>query len=121
MLHYFSSQDMMISQTLARHFFWKEHILFKEDIPGELSMTVTLSGQDIIVPAAAVWNHLTDGSSEGSSTSESRDVVEWKKGGLKVLWFNEFNHADLFGSKGARRGLAAEVRRQSDSSHAMPV
>ncbi|KAH9840475.1 hypothetical protein Tdes44962_MAKER01675 [Teratosphaeria destructans] len=58
MLHYFSSQDAMISHTLARRFFWSEYILWKEDIAG-LPMTVTLSGQDLIVPTRAVWTYLT--------------------------------------------------------------
>ena len=115
MLHYFSSQDMMISHTLARHLFWKEHILFKDDIPNEVPIAVTLSGQDIVVPTRAVWEHLTNESSlEDREAVNSDDVVEWREDALKVFWFDRFNHADLFDSRGARRGLAAEVRHQCE-------
>lgn len=108
----------MISHTLARRFFWNQYILWKEDIAG-LPLTVSLSGSDIIVPTKAVWRYLTvsSGESNGSpSFDEGGDelfvdnTIEWDRGLLKVLWFERFNHADLFASKGATRGVAKVVR-----------
>ena len=117
MLYYFSSQDMMISHTLARHLFWKEHILFKEDVPLGIPLTVTLSGQDLIVPTKAVWDYLTDTPMRmGDDNERSKVDSEWEKGRLKLLWFGEFNHADLFNSKGARREMAKIIRRQCEKS-----
>ena len=118
MLYYFSSQDMMISHTLARRFFWSEYILWKEDIV-DLRMTVTLSGRDIIVPTKAVWDYLTDSRSnldQCSSTvaleqQHEGDATEWSDEIRNVTWFRNFNHADLFATKAARRGVAELIRR----------
>ena len=121
MLYYFSSQDMMISHTLARHFFWKEFVLFKDDIAPGIPLTVTLSGQDLIVPTTDVWEYLTDTPmSEGNGNERSTDDAEWENGRLKVLWFGKFNHASLFSSKGARRGMAITVRHLCEQSRSLP-
>lgn len=112
MLHYFASQDMLISHTLSRHFFWNEYILWKDDIPN-LPLTVTLSGKDLIVPKEAVWKYLTgsevyDVPVEGPGEMAQR-TREAEQGLMKVVWFDEFDHAGLFASRGARRGLARTV------------
>ena len=118
MLYYFASQDAMVSHTIARRFFWSEYILWKEDVEN-LPLTVTLSGQDIIVPAHPVWQYLTNGSSArpvpcsfDNETSHllREDTAEWENGLLKVVWFEEFNHAGLFKSKRAQRGIAEIAR-----------
>lgn len=108
MLHYFSSQDMMISHTLARRFFWSEYTLWKEDLEG-LPLTVTLSGRDIVVPAEAVWNYLTDSMSD-DARSKPGGTSEWQRDAWRVLWFDDLNHAGLLNSKGARRGVVQLVR-----------
>lgn len=111
MLHYFASQDMMTSHTLARRFFWSEHVIFKEELK-DLSVTVVLSGQDLIVPAKVVWTYLTgkdmvqSTSTPGSAGNGSNGDTEWRDGRLRVLWFEKFDHAGMFASKGARRGVA---------------
>lgn len=114
MLHYFASQDMMISHTLARHFFWSEYILWKEDLDlAATPMTVTLSGRDLIVPKEAVWKYLTGSDVHdvaASSQSEgAQRMREYEEGGLRVMWFDDFDHAGLFASKGACRGVVRRV------------
>nr|POF14344.1 hypothetical protein CFP56_03368 [Quercus suber] len=113
MLHYFSSQDLLISHTLARRFFWSEHTIWKEDISG-LPLTVILSGKDLIVPTEAVWRYLTNEDVNVAET-ESRDCerrpgggFKWERGSLRILWFDALDHAGLFSSKGGRR-VAAEI------------
>ena len=109
MLYYFASQDMMISHTLARHFFWSEYILWKEDI-ADLPLTVTLSGKDLIVPKEAVWRYLTGSTVHETSTHAETDLdqrtKQFERGQMTVLWFEDFDHAGLFASKGACRGVA---------------
>lgn len=112
MLYYFASQDMMISHTLARHFFWSEYILWKDDIPN-LPLTVTLSGKDLIVPKEAVWRYLTSHDIHDASAQRPSDTAQSTKehedGQLRVMWFDNFDHAGLFASKGACRGVARKV------------
>ena len=107
MLHYFASQDMMISHTLARHFFWSEYILWKDDLPN-IPLTVTLSGKDLIVPKEAVWRYLT-GSDVHDVSSRNPGTKEHEERLLRVLWFEAFDHAGLFASKGACRGVARKA------------
>ena len=114
MLHYFSSQDMMISHTLARRFFWTEFILFKEDLPSGVPVLVILSGRDIIVPTKDVWNYLTDATNlEETESDATGDYAEWTDGEMKVLWFGGLNHAGLFNTKGARRAVVRQICQQS--------
>lgn len=116
MLNYFSSQDMLISHTLARRFFWSEYILWKDDIDTDMPLAVTLSGQDLIVPTNEVWTYLT-GSAAPNNVNEPqgervlRDTVQWQQGNQEVLWFEKFDHAGVFSSKGARRGVAEVVKK----------
>lgn len=114
MLHYFSSQDMMISHTLARHFFWNEWNLWKEDI-SNLPVTVSISGQDLIVPTKDVWSYLTSGTQHKTSGAAGLgEDAEWKSEKLQVLWFEAFDHAGLFMSKAARRAIALVIQQYSD-------
>lgn len=115
MLRYFTSTDLLISHTIARRFQWKDLILFKEDIPASIPLTVTLSGRDIIVPSQEVWNYLTETKIDDQISDTDQDT-EWKSedGLLGVFWFSKFNHADIFsGDNGARRGITSMIRRQS--------
>lgn len=57
-LYYFASMDMSVSHTLSRHFFWNECVLWKKDIEGR-KVTVSLSGQDLIVDTEAVGRYLS--------------------------------------------------------------
>lgn len=130
MLHYFSAQDMLISHTLARRFFWSEYILWDTDIDLlDLPLAVVLSAKDLIVPAPDVWAYLT-GSAIGDAVAKDveRDVdrrlrgtVEWKEGNREVLWFSDFDHAGLFSSRGARRGVAGIARRLCASTGSSAV
>jgi pimeloyl-ACP methyl ester carboxylesterase len=62
-LWYFASRDPDIARALARHFFWFENILFREDVMGagpaagekKPPVAVSLAGRDQIVDAHAVW------------------------------------------------------------------
>ena len=121
MLHYFSSQDMMISHTLARRFFWKDFILFKEDLPADKLLTVTLSGKDIIVPTSDAWNYLTKTSRAGDDGDGVTGDTEWENGTLRVIRFADLNHAGVFNSKDLRRGVVSIVRRQCERVDASTV
>jgi hypothetical protein len=65
-LYYFASMDMGVSHTLARHFFWSENILWKEELEGR-NVTVSLSGKDLIVDTESVGRYMA--SRNGSWTS----------------------------------------------------
>lgn len=114
MLHYFTSTDLLISHTIARRFQWKDLILFKEDVPDNVPLTVTLSGQDIIVPAPEVWYYLTGKKIEDAVGTANEDT-EWTSDDekLHVFWFAKMNHADIFATKGARRGISSLIRLQN--------
>lgn len=110
MLYYFASQDMMISHTLARQFFWSHLILFKDDLPPDMPLTVTLGGRDLIVPTEEVWKHLTSTSITATLRKEDGDT-QWEEDSLRIIWFDKLDHAGVFASHSLRRGIAEEILR----------
>ncbi|KAH9941213.1 uncharacterized protein BXZ73DRAFT_88379 [Epithele typhae] len=95
LLWYFSSRDLDIARALARHFFWAENVLWKEELEGR-RVAVSLSGRDQIVDAPEVWQYLT-GELEGPSE------LRWKDKDLEVLYFDGLDHAEVFDTKRDRR------------------
>ncbi len=103
-LYYFASKDMGVSHTLSRRFFWSENILWKHDIEGH-TVTVSLSGRDLIVDSNAVRQYL----------------LKKKSAGLDVLWFSDLDHAQVFDSKKNRDVLVGVVRRYCAQGHLQNV
>lgn len=95
-LWYFASRDADVARALARHFFWSESILFKEELEGR-NVAVSLAGQDQIVDAPEVRRYLT-GQQDWSDE-------HWKEGTFEVLYFPELDHATIFDNKGRRQAL----------------
>ncbi|KAH7053500.1 hypothetical protein B0J12DRAFT_58231 [Macrophomina phaseolina] len=56
-LSYFASKDMGVAHTICRCFFWSENIMWKEDL-ADRDVTVSLSGQDLIIDARTVGAYL---------------------------------------------------------------
>lgn len=119
-LWYFASRDADIARALARHFFWFESILFREDVMGagragekKPRVAVSLAGRDQIVDAQAVWTYLTGGEGEqqrvgsGSCGPPSR----WARDGLEVLHFPELDHATVFDARADRAALLEVLSR----------
>ncbi|QIW96089.1 hypothetical protein AMS68_001607 [Peltaster fructicola] len=117
-LWYFASKDPGISHTLGRHLFWYESVLWRDRIielvNRGMNFTVSLSGQDLIVDTPAVARYLLvdDKPTPIVKSAEDRQVMElqssqtdiefdeltrrpWKGQGLEVLWWNDFDHAQV--------------------------
>ncbi|KAI0063410.1 hypothetical protein BV25DRAFT_1990788 [Artomyces pyxidatus] len=94
-LWYFASRDADIARALARHFFWFENILFKDEIEGR-RFAVSLAGRDQIVDAKEVRRYLT---------GEEGGNGKWKDGNLEVLYWQDLDHATVFDTKERRRPL----------------
>jgi len=99
MLWYFASRDADIAWVLARHFFWSENILWKEDLEGK-PVGVVLGGIDQIVDTGEVWRYLT---------GEEEFNLRWKSDDLEVLYFRELDHGGVFGAVQLRRLLVDMV------------
>ncbi|KAF2732516.1 hypothetical protein EJ04DRAFT_496879 [Polyplosphaeria fusca] len=106
-LYYFASNDMMVAHTLARHFFWSENILWKEDIRRR-DVTVSLGGRDLIVDTETVGKYLAgvDMRSEDPSWKDA-DYVDY---GVQLLWFPTCDHAQVFERADGRRKLGDRLR-----------
>ena len=87
-LWYFASRDPDIARALARHFFWSENILWKEDLDG-LRVAVVLSERDQIVDVKEVREYLT-------SEESGEERFRWKEGDLEVLYYRNLDHAQVF-------------------------
>lgn len=100
-LWYFGSKDISVAWTLARHFFWTELILWKEDLRNH-SVTVSLAGRDLIVDTRIVRDYL---SSPGNTTEST-----------KVLWFDQLDHAQVFDKRQTRKVLLDVLRTYCSSN-----
>lgn len=98
---------MMVSHTLARHFFWADNILWKEDLKGH-NVTVSLAGRDLIVDTETVGKYLAgvDLRSEESAWKNK----DWVGLDLEILWFPTCDHAQVFERKETRKRLGDVVR-----------
>ncbi len=106
-LHYFASTDMMVAQTLARHFFWVENILWKDDLRNR-KVTISLGGRDLIVDTETVGKYLNgrDLKSEDTDWKNSK----WEGNGTETLWWPTVDHAQIFERKDGRAKLVDVVR-----------
>ncbi|KAK4197411.1 hypothetical protein QBC40DRAFT_285674 [Triangularia verruculosa] len=102
-LWYFASMDLGVGEGLGRHFFWRENIIWREDLTKRRrDVAVVLSGQDLIVDTRTVARYLA--CDEGNWTERIDDgwgtageVRKHKTGdGIEILWFPELDHAQVF-------------------------
>ncbi|KAI1029311.1 hypothetical protein LB504_010865 [Fusarium proliferatum] len=111
-LWYFASTDPGVALCLGRHFFWRENILWKEDLLGTQSdghqarhVAVTLSGRDLIVDTTAVAEYL------GVDLSSGRNgMVAESHNGVEVVMFPKLDHAQVFDDRVSRESVIQMVR-----------
>ncbi|KAF5543628.1 alpha beta hydrolase fold family [Fusarium mexicanum] len=111
-LWYFASTDPGVALCLGRHFFWRENILWKEDLLGTQSdghparhVAVTLSGRDLIVDTTAVAEYLGVDLGNGRS-----GVVAESHNGVEVVMFPKLDHAQVFDDRVSRESVIQMVR-----------
>ncbi|EKM52202.1 uncharacterized protein PHACADRAFT_148672 [Phanerochaete carnosa HHB-10118-sp] len=102
-LWYFASRDPDIARTLARHFFWAENILWREDIVGR-RVGVVLSGRDQVVNAGEVRRYLTQGA-DPEFCWVSEDSM------LEVLWYPNLDHSKVFDTHRDRKPMVEMMGR----------
>ncbi|KAK6069533.1 alpha beta hydrolase fold family [Seiridium cupressi] len=123
-LWYFASMDPGVAHALGRHFFWRENIIWKEELlalPGnedehrnsttrKRNVAVALSERDLIVDTLAVADYLADGedwvpgkssnrSAGAGSYEEQRGNHHSTRDGIEVLWFPGLDHSQMFDKK----------------------
>lgn len=113
-LYYFASMDMMVSQTLARHFFWSDNILWKEDLRNR-DVTVSLGGRDLIVDTETVGKYVN--SIDLRSEDKKWKDHTWVGSGLETLWWPTMDHAQVFERKEGRAKLARVVKEYCLGQH----
>ncbi|KAG5985463.1 hypothetical protein E4U55_000025 [Claviceps digitariae] len=123
-LWYFASTDLGVAYSLGRHFFWRDNILWREDlfaksastllasgITGESTQStrrkvaVTLSGRDLIVDTASVATYLTSKPQFILTDGAIGDPEEYGQVSLNevdVIVFPNLDHAQVFDCKYAR-------------------
>ncbi|PCH37667.1 hypothetical protein WOLCODRAFT_142188 [Wolfiporia cocos MD-104 SS10] len=102
-LWYFASRDPDIARALARHFFWVENVLWKEDLEGR-ECAVVLCGKDQIVDGRQVRRYLTGEEDEHAQ-------FRWRKDGLEVLFYPDLDHSNQFDKAELRRPMVDIVSR----------
>ncbi|KAK3347549.1 hypothetical protein B0H65DRAFT_150778 [Neurospora tetraspora] len=116
-LWYFASTDLGIARALGRGFFWRQNILWREDLvaflegDGKKRVVVCLAGRDLIVDSKSVRGYLGWGGSGDDGGLGEGEGVEWKgrgKGqmmrkrmgnGVEIVWYPRLDHAQMFESE----------------------
>ncbi|KAI4152850.1 MAG: hypothetical protein LQ340_002677 [Diploschistes diacapsis] len=121
-LYYFASTDICVANTIARHFFWAENILWKEALRNR-KVTVVLCGRDLIVNTHAVGRYLAEDEpayerflAEDEGATVETDMWKdhsWKGEGLDIVWFENLDHAQVFEKARNYRRLVDIVRSYS--------
>ncbi|KAG5951628.1 hypothetical protein E4U53_002662 [Claviceps sorghi] len=122
-LWYFASTDLGVAYSLGRHFFWRDNILWREDLfakpadklpAGERAQStrrkvaVSLSGKDLIVDTASVAAYLTSKPQfimTDGAIGEPEEDGQVSLDEVDVLIFPDLDHAQLFDRKYAREGI----------------
>ncbi|KAK7713528.1 hypothetical protein SLS64_004779 [Diaporthe eres] len=112
-LWYLASMDPGIALVLGRHFFWRENIIFKEELVTGRQAAVCLSSRDLIVDTMAVARYLINDDDD----NEARKVLEAAKrssvmtsSGVELLWV-ELDHAQVFDKSHDYNRVVETVRR----------
>ncbi|KAL2202959.1 hypothetical protein CC79DRAFT_1325743 [Sarocladium strictum] len=104
-LWYFASTDPGVAHCLGRHFFWRQNIVWREDLLGlaskdqrgsERKVVVSLSGRDLITKPGTIAQYLEAGNGQS--------------GEIDVITFPHLDHAQVFDSPAERQQLVALAR-----------
>ena len=108
---------MGVAHTLSRTFFWSENILWKEDLVDRRTI-VFLSGKDSIINTPQVRAYLQNtGTHQSSQAFEKKELSKTdsmlscsgEEGLLKVVWYEDLDHGQIFDNALTRDRLIRDV------------
>ncbi|KIL87061.1 hypothetical protein FAVG1_09615 [Fusarium avenaceum] len=109
LLSYFGSKDIGIAHTLFRRFFWADNLLWKEDIQ-DRPAAVVLAGRDSVIDTRAIRAYL-QGSESWASEKVDVSNPSSKSGQMDVVWFEDFDHGQVFDHKKTRNSVVKIIRK----------
>ncbi|CAE6408835.1 unnamed protein product [Rhizoctonia solani] len=125
-IYYFACTDMGVAHALARHFFWTESVLWKEDLDAlDKRVAIVLSGEDIIVDSPSVWTYLTNQPPPSIKSIKPRPFVlpaphpdsftptVCEGGNVEAYYLGGLDHAQMFLTRESWRGLIKVIDRVS--------
>ncbi|KAK4187500.1 Alpha/Beta hydrolase protein [Podospora australis] len=136
-LWYFASMDVGVAEGLGRHFFWRENIIWREELQQigtdtQGNVAICLSGRDLIVDTHTVARYLASEGDLGSDETNNGLVNVAKyaparggnhlaPSGLEILWYPDLDHAQIFESQRDRRHVIEVVSRYCQRSRSRNV
>ncbi|CAF3453344.1 unnamed protein product [Fusarium graminearum] len=116
-LWYYASTDPGVALCLGRYFFWRENILWKEDLVGTQDdgrhtrhAAVALAGRDLIVDTAAVAEYLGV-----DLEMRTRSLVAESHNGVEVVMFPKLDHAQVFDDRTSRDSVIQMIKSRCES------
>ncbi|KAK0649016.1 hypothetical protein B0T16DRAFT_309089, partial [Cercophora newfieldiana] len=130
-LWYFASMDAGVAGALGRHFFWRENIIWREELAavgtregegagGKRKVAVCLAGRDLIVDTGSVARYLLGEGDFAASVDAEEGAgppdgnVDWDlegPEGVEVVWFAGLDHAQVFEGRKSRERVVELVRK----------
>ena len=98
-LWYFASTDPGVALCLGRHFFWRQNIIWKDELMSyeydgdkiERKVVVCLSGRDLIVDTAAVTEYLGEDAEDDAEVVTNNLTAK-----ITLVQFPKLDHAQVF-------------------------
>ena len=110
-LWYLASMDPGIALVLGRHFFWRENIIWKDELVAGRKAAVCLAGRDLIVDTAMVARYLVeDDDGLGKVLESASKGAVMTKSGIELLWF-DMDHAQAFDRRRDFEHIQEVIRR----------
>lgn len=111
-LWYLASMDPGIALVLGRHFFWRENIIFKEELVAGRRAAVCLSSRDLIVDTISVARYLIsdDGDEALKVLEAAKESSVMTSSGVELLWV-DLDHAQVFDKSCDYKRIVEIVRR----------
>ncbi|KAH8682651.1 hypothetical protein BX600DRAFT_522089 [Xylariales sp. PMI_506] len=136
LIWYFAAMDPGIAHTLGRHFFWKENLIWKEELlgtseegdtvaqggggprsSGRRKVAVCLSELDLLVNTTAVADYLTAGEGwrpgrlgPGSAGKKHPVDRHTTRDGIDILWYRGLDHGQSFDTRHALTPIVSLVQ-----------
>lgn len=113
-LWYFASTDPGVAHCLSRHFFWRQNIIWRdqlvdslagETVQGTRRVAVCLSGRDLIVDTPSVAQYLSTAAGRGKNSSSTGDSTD-----IEVAIFPDLDHAQVFDDPASFKKVVQLVR-----------
>jgi len=111
LIYYFASQELTISHTLHRLFFWYNNIIFLEEIPSNIGVLIGVGGGDEILNAASVYEYTEKCSLKRKEESKKKKIGMEDTAEIITHFWPSFSHGEILVRADAQSDLITAMNK----------